>query len=160
MTKLDKWFLTKLKADKKIGTDDLRFFKTSVEYTEEGLKPWVGGVCSYKLFGSEIKIKPKYKDKDNGILAHELTHARQYAKMKWLHLLLKKIDKYTLFIELDAYREQIKCYDYTTKGEYMWIINSLTNPKKYGLKISIKDALEYADFMFEDIIEANKLSKN
>jgi len=150
MTKFDKWALTKLKEDKDLNT----WLPVKVIYTDD-LPQWVGGRCHYKIFGAEIKIKTKYKENDPGILAHELTHAKQYGNLFWLHLLLKSFDKYTLFIELDAYREQIKAYNYIQKGQYLWIVNALLDPKRYGLKISLEEAIEYADFMFSDLIEEN-----
>lgn len=148
MTKLDKYFLTLLKKDKKIDT----YLPTEVVYSDEGLKPWVGGTCTYGFFSNYIQIREKYRN-DKGILKHELTHARQYGNLLWLHLLLKYSDKYTLFIELDAYREQIKQYNYNTKDQYSWVIDALTNKDKYNLDIQRKEATEYADFMFGDLIK-------
>ena len=156
MTKLDKWFLTRLKKDKSLET----WMPTKVVFSDEGMKPWAGGYCRYKFMSNYIQIREKYEGVDNGILAHELTHAKQYGNLWFIHLILKNFDKYTLFIELDAYREQVKLYNYKKKGDYMWIVNSLTNPDKYGLKISIADAIEYADYMFEDLIEFNKNKEN
>jgi len=155
MKKIEKWFLTKLKEDKKIKS----YIPKTIEYNLKD-DSWIGGYAHYNFFSVDIHLRKKYKETDFGILAHELTHARQYSRLLWLHLLLIYFsDKYVLFIELDAYREQIKYYNYTNKSQYLWIVNALINPNKYGLKISATEAIEYADFMFEDLLDSNKKGK-
>ena len=147
MTKFDKYFLSKLKKDKKTST----WMPTKVVYSDEGMKSWQGGYCKYLPCSNYIQIREKYKN-DKGILAHELTHARQHGLFLFFHPLLTFFDKYILFIELDAYREQVKAYNYTKEGQYMWIVNALVDPNRYGLNISMEEAMEYADFMFGDLI--------
>ena len=151
MTKFDKWALGWLKGKKTKGT----WLPGKVIFSNEGMNEWQGGYCKYNLFSTYVQIRTKYQGKDNGILEHELRHVKQYNNLFWFHLLLKNFDKYTLFIELDAYREQVKCYNYTQKAQYLWVVNALVNPDKYGLNINHKEAIEYADFMFDDLIKEN-----
>ena len=118
-------------------------------YTVE-LEKWTGGVCNYNLFSKPtIKLRPKYRD-DEGIKNHELAHARQYGRLLWLHPLLLSFGWYRLFTELQAYREQVKAYNYTTKSEYDWIVNSLYS--KYNIDMDKKKIQEYADYTFKDLL--------
>lgn len=152
MKQLEKWIIDTFFMDK--GTKG-QWMVPEITWSEEGLNPWSGGHCKYYPFKCEIVIRPKYIN-DIGIQEHEITHARQYGRLFWLHNWLRVFPKYTLWVELEAFRAQVKQYNYTSGHGYRWIIKALTDPKRYNLKMTYKEAKVYADYMFKDIIEANK----
>ena len=152
LDKIDLFFLNHFKKDKSLTT----WIPTTVVYSDKELPSWMGGFCRHKVFSNYIQIATKYKE-DEGILRHELTHAKQYGNLFWLHLLLSNFDRYILYIELDAYREQIKAYNYKNQEDYLWIIETLIS-EKYGINIDYNKVKSCADYMFKDIIEKNKRS--
>lgn len=126
--------------------------KYDLIYTDD-LPEGTGGRCQYPwfpLYGTcVITIKNKYRQ-DLGILNHELVHCKQY-NSNILHALLTKFCKaYRYQIELDAYTEQIKAYNYTNILEASWIINALCN--KYNLDVPRDKVM--ADV--EELIEKTK----
>lgn len=112
-------------------------------YSDEKLKDWQGAITKYpvlpilNLFGvgtPTIVIKTKYKD-DRGLLKHELKHIEQY-KSNMFHALRYKFNKsYRLECELEAYKEQIKEYNYKSIDQCKWIVDALVN--KYDLKMTV-----------------------
>lgn len=114
--------------------------KHRIVYTDD-LPPWVGGRCNYPLFPyfglgtCIVEIRPKYKD-DIGLLNHELKHVEQYSK-DWFHVLKYKYSKgYRYKCELEAYKEQIKAYNYLSFKEYVWIVDAMFD--KYNLDIDVR----------------------
>lgn len=113
-----------------------------------------GGYCSYKPFSCTITVRPKYED-DEGLIEHEKTHARQYGRLLWLHSLLSWCSGwYRLLVEIEAYRSQVKHYNYTATHHYEWIINSIH--EKYNLGISKEKIRMYVDYAFRDLIKDTK----
>lgn len=112
----------------------------SVKFTEESLSEWQGGVCRSYLFvpKSFIVIRPKYKDTDIGILMHELKHAEQHKRYWTMKPLIKLVLgwRFTLKIELEAYKTQVSYYPVGT--DISWIATSFVN--KYGFKMTIEEA--------------------
>ena len=108
----------------------------SLEYSDS-LPDWVGGKCYYPIIPlvgkCRIVIRTKYKD-DKGLLAHEVCHYKQY-KRNLFHTALYALYKpYRYKCELEAYKEQIREYEYTNIGQCGWIVNALE--KKYNLGIT------------------------
>jgi len=62
--------------------------------------------------GPVVRIRKKYEGTDSGILAHELTHVKQFYRCGLvLHSLRYRFSKaYRLWAEVQAYREQLKHY--------------------------------------------------
>jgi hypothetical protein len=106
-----------------------------VIYTDD-LPSWKGGVCEYpKLPWGDctIKIRLKYQN-DDGIVAHEMEHYKQWKKLNVLHLLFKKLSKeYHLSCELDAYCKQVQKYGYSSMKQAEWIVDALHT--KYNLNM-------------------------
>lgn len=117
-----------------------------IEWGDRKLREGTGGKCFYKAFSCEVIIKEKYRE-DMGIINHELDHYRQYKRLFWYHSGMMLISaKYRLKIELEAYTEQVKAYDYTDKKQYDWIVNALFT--KYNLGMSKEYLQEKADETF------------
>lgn len=117
---------------------------------DQRFKSYVGGHCSYGIFNCAIKIRNKYKE-DFGIQNHELCHARQFGRLLWIHSLLSMIcGRYRMIIELEAYREQVKAYNYTNELDCLWIVDALD--KKYNTKIPRYKISQYARYTFKDLI--------
>ncbi len=144
-----KKYLDKIKNEK--YTSKGKYMEPEIQFSEDiGRGPSTGGYCSYGLFSCEIHIKSKYKN-DEGIINHELAHARQFGRLFWIHSALVALSgKNRLLIELEAYRCQVKSYKYTNKVQYEWIITALDTKYKTGIpKYKIR---EYADYVFKDLI--------
>lgn len=111
-------------------------------YTDD-LPKGFAGRCEYPLnpFGKcTIKIRPKYKN-DKGLLEHELTHVKQWEKLNFIHVILYELnEEYRYRCELEAYKAQIKEYNYKDIRDAMWIVEALT--KKYGLEISASKVMK------------------
>ncbi len=113
----------------------------------DDLPEHVGGRCEYpwypKLGKCIVKIKPKYQN-DKGILKHELKHVEQYNR-SWLHTIKRTFSRDYLYeIEIEAYTEQLKAYNYTDVKQAEWIADVLiTKYKVLGMfKINIpKDVI-------------------
>lgn len=111
----------------------------SVIYTDD-IDSKFGGFCKYpnllsRIFNKPcvIKIRPKYKD-DLGLLNHELKHVEQFNTDYFYGLKYKFLKSFRYKMELEAYTEQIKEYQYIDVAQAQWIIDSLLN--KYDLDIS------------------------
>jgi len=145
--KVETYILDWLKED----TNLKAWIPYTVEFNDEKVKPGFGGFCEYKLFHSEITLKEKYRE-DKGILHHEIIHAKQFSRLWLLHNFLTGVwGRYRLWIELEAYREQVKAYNYTSKKQYEWIIVSLY--KKYNIGMTKKEIRKYTNYMFDDLIK-------
>jgi hypothetical protein len=74
-----------------------------VDYTDE--VP-IGKAGIAKLWF--IKIRPSHMD-DKGLFAHELEHVRQFWMFSLFHCLAYgRLDSYTLWCEVQAYRKQLE----------------------------------------------------
>lgn len=83
----------------------------SLEYTDNLPSAWMGGCASFWF----IKIRPKYVN-DQGLLAHELEHVRQWWWLLFLHPILYKYNrKYRLNCEVEAYKKQLIFYPERTE---------------------------------------------
>ena len=87
----------------------------------------------------EILIRPKYRN-DIGLLKHELMHVEQFNKYLFycIHYNLSQAFRYKM--ELEAYNEQIKEYQYKNVTQAQWIIDALAI--KYNLDIKSDDVLK------------------
>lgn len=114
-------------------------------------KSYVGGKCSYGIFNCSIKIRKKYIN-DIGIQKHELCHARQFGRLFWLHSTMSMLSgKYRLLIELEAYRSQVKEYNYRNESDYLCIVDALDT--KYNTKVNRSEISKYARYAFLDLIK-------
>lgn len=87
--------------------------------------------------GFVIRIKPSYRD-DAGLLAHELVHVKQWWVTLGLHSLLYLLsDRYKLWAEVQAYKEQAKHYADDRKPQFAGFISS-----NYGLDVTPEQALK------------------
>lgn len=69
---------------------------------------WGAGSCTWKLFRAEINIDPAYRN-DNGLLHHELFHARGNLLQNWVRAIRYTLsDKYKYQEEVKAYALQIR----------------------------------------------------
>jgi len=147
MNKIKRFVLDILKKD----TNYKSLIPYTVDYKDSKVPESFGGVCTYSLFKSKIYIKEKYIN-DVGLLRHEITHAKQFGRLWIIHTTLYLLSStYRLFMELEAYREQVKAYNYKKGLDYSWIIDALYN--KYNLEMSKESIQIYADYMFYDIIK-------
>lgn len=81
-----------------------------------------------------ITISPSHKN-DNGLLAHEIEHVKQFYRLPLIHGLLYRFSKkYRLYSEVRAYKEQLK-YNYTPDLFATFIC------ERYNLNISKKEVL-------------------
>jgi len=97
-----------------------------VFYTDS-LKELVGGSTN----GPIIRIRPRYKDVDAGILQHELTHVKQWYRTFATHGLWKLLfESYKLRSEVEAYKVQAQYYE-TPELSYTWMAVAIAS--KYGL---------------------------
>lgn len=89
-----------------------------------------------KANGPVIRILKKYKD-DQGLLAHEKVHVRQWWMTLGLHSILYLLsDRYKLWAEVEAYKEQLK----HTPSSALQFAGFIA--EKYGLDVSVNKALE------------------
>jgi hypothetical protein len=113
--------------------------KYKVTYSDD-LPTGTGGKCFYPLIPKwgtcKIIIRPKYKD-NLGLLKHEIKHAEQYHISFFHELKYELSKKYRYKCELEAYKEQMKTYNYTSIKECEWIVKTLLN--KYDLGVSKSD---------------------
>lgn len=110
-----------------------RVLPAVVFYTDNGLADWQGGVSN----GPVIRLRQKYFN-DDGILAYELTHVRQWYRTIFIHPILYKISAhYRLSSEVEAYKEQLKQYGDDRSEQFSQFIADM-----YGIKISKADALQ------------------
>lgn len=74
-----------------------------IRYVDTGTRGYAGVCC----FGVYIKIKKSYKD-DAGLLAHELTHTRQFYRTLGVSLpLYQFVAKFRYKYEVEAYKVQL-----------------------------------------------------
>ena len=113
--------------------------KYKIRVTDK-LKDWVGAKVKYPLipkYGTcVILVRPKYIERgDRGIINHELVHVKQYSN-NFFHQIKNYWSKtYRYECELEAYKEQIKEYNYTSINQAEWIIQALM--EKYNLDVSL-----------------------
>ena len=73
---------------------------------------------------------------DEGLLAHELEHVKQFWMFSIFHCLAYgRLDSYTLWCEVQAYRKQLE-YNPENIYKYAYYISN-----NYGLNITEKEAL-------------------
>lgn len=81
-----------------------------------------------------IKIRPSRKD-DAGLLEHEKEHVRQFWRFSLFHCLAYgRLDRYTLWCEVRAYRKQLE-YSPGDLEKYAGFIC-----EKYGLNLTKEEA--------------------
>ena len=106
----------------------------NVFYTNFGVPKWAAGCAR----GPLIFIRPQYKG-DAGLVAHEQVHVRQafiglFIVHAWLYLLS---DRYKLWCEVAAYKEQAKHYADDRLPQFAGFISH-----NYGLSITHQEALK------------------
>ena len=80
-------------------------------------------------FGPIVKIRKKYENTDEGLLQHELTHAKQWYRTLGTHGIWYKLsESYRLKSEIEAYKVQASHYDYDATS---WMIDSIAT--KYNI---------------------------
>lgn len=85
-----------------------KWFPVIVHYTDN-IKDGFGGVAN----GFYVRLRPKYKGVDEGLLQHELTHVKQWYRTLGTHGIMYMFsEKYRLKCELEAYKVQASYYDY------------------------------------------------
>jgi hypothetical protein len=106
-----------------------------VVYTD-ALPAGKGGICEYPSVpwgDCRVRIAMKYVG-DEGLLAHEMEHVKQWKRWNVLHLLFKKLSReYHLSCELDAYCMQVQKSRYKSMDEAKWIVDALYSD--YGLNM-------------------------
>lgn len=116
--------------------------KYKKKYSDK-LPECVGGKCYYPwfpLFGTcKVVIRPKHKG-DEGLLAHELIHVKQYSKNFWHTLRIKFDKKYRYECEIEAYSKQAEVYGYMLKEQFMWMAEAIS--LKYELSVDIETVLD------------------
>lgn len=86
---------------------------------------WIGKPCV-------IKIRPEYKE-DVGLLNHEIKHVEQF-NTYWFYNIRYDLSKaFRYKMELEAYTEQVRTYEYKYLSQCMWIVEALYG--KYQLDI-------------------------
>jgi hypothetical protein len=99
----------------------------------DNLPPNVGGCAN----GFVIRILKKYKDVDEGIYQHELTHVKQWFRTLGLHSFLYLFNQqYKLEAEVEAYKVQAAYYKDDRKPLFATFI-----AKYYDLDVSHEYAL-------------------
>jgi hypothetical protein len=106
----------------------------SLKYTDK-MKEGLGGYARLWF----VRIRPKYKD-DQGILAHELEHVRQWWCNPIGHgLMYLFIKSYRRWAEVRAYKIQLALPP-ANGGEHFLKHFAGALSTKYGLKISVEEA--------------------
>lgn len=85
--------------------------------------------------GPLVFIRPRYRDTDPGLLAHELVHVRQFWRNPLMGIWYQLSQRSRLEYELEAFVAQIKCYP---SPDIDWYANMLAT--KYRLEISKEQA--------------------
>jgi len=111
---------------KVIYTDDMEEGFGGKMFSPSLLLKWLGKPCV-------IKIRPKYKE-DVGLLNHELTHVEQFNREWFYNIRYSLSKKFRYRMELEAYLEQIKAYDYKYLSQCGWTTEALYG--KYNLGIN------------------------
>lgn len=76
-------------------------------YTDRFLPSFAGGAA----YGPIIILRPKYKDKDEGIYQHELCHVKQwFLTLFTFGIWYLLIPKFRLWAEVQCYKKQAKYY--------------------------------------------------
>lgn len=86
---------------------------------------------SGKSFGPFVFVRP---ESSKHLLAHELTHVKQFYRTLGLLPILYQFDRFKLKFEIECYRAQ-----YESGAEPKGLARALS--EKYDLKISYEDAL-------------------
>ena len=98
----------------------------------DSLPEKVGGRAN----GPIIRILKKHRG-DEGMYRHELVHVKQWVRTFGLHPVMYALSKsYRLRAEVEAYREQAKCYPEDRSQLFAYFI-----AHRYGLSVSIAEAL-------------------
>jgi hypothetical protein len=98
----------------------------------KSLPPNVGGMAN----GPVIRILEKYRD-DVGLYKHELMHVKQWFMTLGLHSIFYLLsDRYKLWAEVQAYKEQAKHYPDDRSELFAAFIADF-----YGLKVTAAQAL-------------------
>jgi hypothetical protein len=84
--------------------------------------------------GPVIFIRPEYKH-DAGLLAHEITHVKQWWRNPVFGLFYRFSKKFRLNAEVEAYREQLRHYDSDQSDLFARYL-----VEKYHLDISLAEA--------------------
>ena len=113
-------------------------FPYFLEYTD-GLPEGVGGRATVLT----VRILNKYKD-DIGIHKHESWHIIQRYLTLGLHSILKKmIPAYAKWVEVSAYRRQLKYPPANINPEaYITLYYAPALVNKYGLNITFEEAVK------------------
>lgn len=113
--------------------------KYVVEYTEDIPVGFGGKMFSpsliFKLIGNPciIKIRPEYKE-DVGLLNHEIKHVEQFNKYWFYNIMYDLSKEFRYRMELEAYLEQVRTYEYKYLSQCWWIVEALCN--KYNLNVN------------------------
>lgn len=105
-----------------------KIFPVLISYTDKDLNGFAG-----KAYGPYIRIKNHYK-KDEGLLQHELVHAKQFYRTFMIHgILYYFISSYRLKSEIEAYQVQLK---YTSEDRKDYVAGVFANfvATRYKLK--------------------------
>ena len=118
-----------------------KIFPIRITYSDN-MKEGTGGYFTGLLFSWRIMIRTKYKD-DQGILMHELTHAKQHIRFFGMFLFFYvRSRKVRLRSEVEAYREQLKYFPALKDPEwYRKLYAEFLLSDRYDLKITYEEAL-------------------
>jgi len=107
------------------------------------IKSWNGKNLNAVELGNVILIAENEMDDRNGLLTHELTHAKQFYRTFGLAWILSKVSKkYRLKYEIEAYVEQIKKQNLSIENNYFHIVRYADLLyKHYDLGLSQVDIL-------------------
>lgn len=105
-----------------------------VFYNDKLVPEGYGGVTRFNF----VFLREKYKDRDEGILQHELTHVKQlyrsFLLFPYLYLLSKK---FRLKSEVKAYKVQASYYQ-NKEASYQWMARAIAT--KYKLDVTSDEA--------------------
>lgn len=116
-----------------------RFIPVPVFYSDN-LPEGVGGKFRGGLLVYWIKIRPKYRD-DEGILQHELEHARQHFKTLGFLGVLCRFRWVRQWAEIQAYRVQLRYPPATKDSERYMRIYANFLATRYWLNITKQKAV-------------------
>jgi len=111
------------------------FIPVPVFYTDK-VKEGFAGVC----VGPWVKIRPEYKH-DEGLLQHELTHAKQWWRTLGIHgwLVLFRCKKHIFKSEVEAYAVQVTyCPEHLMLSRVDLFAGFIAD--KYGLDVTREEA--------------------
>lgn len=83
-------------------------------------------------FGPIVLIRPKYKDRDEGLVQHELTHVKQWCRTLGLSGVLYRFSqRHRVQCEVEAYRVQASYYTYDATPWMAKVIHTKYDITKY-----------------------------